>query len=126
MANQTEENKRIVVDMFTRLFNKKDLTAIDEYIGPLYIQHDPRAVDGVEGLRAALEYFPKFPQLHVDIKRVIAEGDLVVLHVHWRWKPEDRGMAVVEILRVENNRIVEHWGVTMDIPEKAMNPNGMF
>lgn len=127
MTTQIEENKKLVINLLTQLFIDKDLTAIDKYIGPHYIQHDPRAADGIKGLRTAVENsFAIFPRQHWDIKRVIAEGDLVVAHVHIRWKPEDQGTAVVEILRVQNGRLVEHWGVGMDVPEKAMNSNGMF
>jgi predicted SnoaL-like aldol condensation-catalyzing enzyme len=57
---------------------------------------------------------------------MIAEGDLVVLHVHTKRDEHDRGKAVVDIFRVENGKIVEHWDVIQDVPEKAANSNTMF
>ena len=68
----------------------------------------------------------KFPNRSSEIKRVMAEGDLVVLHVHSKPSPEDRGSAIIDIFRVENGKIVEHWDVIQPIPEKAANTNTMF
>jgi predicted SnoaL-like aldol condensation-catalyzing enzyme len=61
-----------------------------------------------------------------DIKRVIAEGDLVVLHVHSRNTLSDRGRAVVDIFRVADGKIIEHWDVIQAVPAKSQNPNTMF
>ena len=71
-------------------------------------------------------YFEQHPQAVVEIKRVIAEGELVMIHNLWKDTPEDRGQAVVDIFRLENGKIVEHWDVSQDIPENPANKNGMF
>ena len=68
----------------------------------------------------------KFPNSRSEIKRVIAEGDLVVLHVHSVREPGQRGRAIVDMFRLENGKIVEHWDVIQDIPEKPANDNTMF
>jgi predicted SnoaL-like aldol condensation-catalyzing enzyme len=57
---------------------------------------------------------------------VFADDDYVILHVHAVREPGTRGTAVVDIFRLQNNKIVEHWDVHEDILEKAANPNGMF
>jgi predicted SnoaL-like aldol condensation-catalyzing enzyme len=61
-----------------------------------------------------------------EIKRVFADGDYVILHVHAVREPGTRGVAVVDIFKLENGKIVEHWDVVQPIPEKAANTNGMF
>ena len=70
--------------------------------------------------------FAQFPQRHSQIVRTIAEGDLVVLHVHLTKSPEDRGTSVVDIFRLDHGRIVEHWDVQQAVPEQAANSNTMF
>ena len=95
--------------------------------GPRYTQHNPNAADGPEGLKAFLGFLrEKFPQSKSEIKRVFAEGDYVILHVHAVREPGTRGRAIIDIFRLENGKIVEHWDVAQDIPEKAANANGMF
>jgi predicted SnoaL-like aldol condensation-catalyzing enzyme len=66
------------------------------------------------------------PGLSVEIKRVIAEGDLVVAHDLVKRNPDDRGFAGIDIFRLENGKIVEHWNAREPVPEKAANSNTMF
>ncbi len=85
------------------------------------------AADGPEGLKAFLGFLKeKFPASKSEIKRVFAEGDYVILHVHAVREPGTRGSAIVDIFKLEQGKIVEHWDVVQPIPEKAANPNGMF
>jgi predicted SnoaL-like aldol condensation-catalyzing enzyme len=122
-----EANKKAVVAFYNKAINEKDFEAARPYMGDKYIQHNPNAADGPEGLRAFLKFLKeKFPQSKSEIKRVFAEGDFVILHVHAVREPGTRGNAIVDIFRLENGKIVEHWDVIQPIPEKAMNGNGMF
>ena len=66
------------------------------------------------------------PNKVFEVKRVIAEGDLVVTHSHVRQKPEDPGAAVVHIFRFENGKIVELWDLGQPIQDTSVNKNGMF
>ena len=68
----------------------------------------------------------QFPELSVEIKRMVAEGDLVVMHGVLKTSPEDRGTAAADIFRIENGKIVEHWDVLQPVPETAANDNTMF
>jgi predicted SnoaL-like aldol condensation-catalyzing enzyme len=120
-------NKKAVVDFYEKAINEKDFDAASKYLGPRYIQHNPTAPDGAEGLKGFIGFLKsKFPQSRSEIKRVFAEGDYVILHVHSVREPGSRGRAIVDIFRLENGRIVEHWDVAQDVPEKAANANGMF
>jgi predicted SnoaL-like aldol condensation-catalyzing enzyme len=121
-----EANKKLVVEFYERVLNQKDIAAIDKYVGP-YKQHNPQAGDGPEGLKGYIGYLREnVPQFRAEIKRVIAEGDLVVLHVHATPAPGARGMAIIDIFKVANGKLVEHWDVIQEIPEKSANGNTMF
>ena len=122
-----EANKKLVLAFYDAALVKRDVDAAVKYLGAKYIQHNPNAPVGAEGVKGLVKFLAeKFPNRSSDIKRVIAEGDLVVLHVHAKPNPDDRGSAIVDIFRVENGKIVEHWDVMQPVPEKAANTNTMF
>jgi predicted SnoaL-like aldol condensation-catalyzing enzyme len=124
---QEEANKQTVVAFYEAAINRKDFEAASKYLGPRYVQHNPNAADGPEGLKAFLEFLKaKFPNARSEIKRVFAEGDYVILHVHAVREPGTRGSAIVDIFKLEGGKVVEHWDVVQPIPEKALNANGMF
>ncbi len=126
-AADLEANKKTVVDFYDKALNQKDFDAASKYLGPRYIQHNPTAPDGSDGLKRLVAFLKeKFPNSRSEIKRVIAEGDIVVLHVHSVREPGQRGRAIVDMFRLENGKIVEHWDVIQDVPEKAANDNTMF
>lgn len=126
-AADLEANKKMVVEFYDAALNRKDFDAASKYFGPRYIQHNPGAQDGIEGFKAFLAFLrEKFPSSHSEIKKVFAEGDYVILHVHAVREPGTRGRAIVDIFRLENGKIVEHWDVAQDIPEKMPHNNGMF
>ena len=126
-AADLEGNKKKVVEFYEQAINRKDFEAASKYLGSRYIQHNPVAADGPEGLKGFIGFLrSKFPDAKSEIKRVFAEGDYVILHVHAVREPGTRGRAIIDIFRLDNGRIVEHWDVAQDIPEKAANANGMF
>jgi len=126
MNEQLEENKRIARE-WHELALRKPEEAVAKYIGPNYRQHNPGSADGSESLIKTMTWFTQnFPELRMETKRIIAEGDSVVIHSHLILKPDDRGSAVVEIFRLENGKIVEHWDVAQEIPETSANNNTMF
>jgi predicted SnoaL-like aldol condensation-catalyzing enzyme len=126
-ATGLEANKKLVVAFYDASINKKDFAAASRYLGTQYKQHNPTAHDGTEGLKAFIEFLrARFPNQHGEIKQVIAEGDLVVLHVHSTRGDNTPGRAIVDIFRVEHGKVVEHWDVIQDVPKKAANSNGMF
>src|SRR3954469_16956838 len=118
-----ERNKKAVLDFYEKGLNQKDFEAASKHFGATYIQHNPGAADGPEGFKGFVEFLKaKFPQSKSEIKRVFAEGDYVVLHVHAVREPGTRGAAIVDIFRLDaGGKIVEHWDVRQDVPEKAAN-----
>ena len=124
---QEEANKKVVLDLYEKGINQKDFEAAAKDLGPRYVQHNPRAKDGPEGFKAFIEFLKaKLPNYHSDIKKVFADGDYVILHVHNVPAPGERGAAIVDIFRLENGKVVEHWDVRQDIPETSANNNTMF
>ena len=122
-----ERNKETVIAFYNAAINDKDFEAASKYLGDKYIQHNPLAADGPEGLKAFLDFAKvNLAGFKVEFKRVLADGDFVIVHAHAKAGPEDRGSAVMDIFRLENGKVVEHWDVIQAIPETAMNPNGMF
>jgi predicted SnoaL-like aldol condensation-catalyzing enzyme len=98
-----------------------------KYVGSEYIQHNPDTPNGADAfIRSAAGFIAKFPRVSVEIKRVIAEGDMVVTHNLVKMSSEDRGMAGADIFRLRDGKIVEHWDVRQPIPEVAANDNTMF
>jgi predicted SnoaL-like aldol condensation-catalyzing enzyme len=124
----TEANKRIVREWHELAIDQcKPEEAVAKYLGAHYRQHNPGAADGPESFIATVKRFAQnFPDLRMEPKRIIAEGDLVVLHSHLILRPGDRGSAVVDIFRLENGKIVEHWDVVQEVPETPANKNTMF
>jgi predicted SnoaL-like aldol condensation-catalyzing enzyme len=129
-SKQEVRNKKNVVAFYNKAINDKDFAAAEKYIGATYIQHNPMAADGKEGLKHFLDFAKKnMASFHADIKRVFADGNYVILHVHATRNPEDRGMAVMDIFRLDDKgKVVEHWDVAQPIPppDKTANKNGMF
>ena len=121
-------NKDTVRAFYEMAFNdRKPEEAVQRYLGPYYKQHNPQAADGPEAFIGFVHWFAEtFPGLHVDIKRALEDGDLVAVHCHITRGPEDRGMAVMDMFRLEDGKIVEHWDVLQEIPETAANSNTMF
>ncbi|MGH2376484.1 MAG: nuclear transport factor 2 family protein [bacterium] len=128
MSQQLEANKATVRHFYNLAFNvRKPEEAVAKHIGSSYRQHNPAAGDGPEPFIAFVRgYAQAFPSLRVDFKRLIAEGDLVVVHNHHIRHPGDRGVAVMDIFRLENGKIVEHWDVLQEVPEPSANKNTMF
>jgi predicted SnoaL-like aldol condensation-catalyzing enzyme len=124
---QEARNKQVVLDFYEKGLNQRDFAAAAVHFGDRYIQHNPGAPDGIEGFRGFLAMLKeRFPNGRSEVKRAFAEGDFVILHVHGIREPGTRGVAIVDIFRLENGKIVEHWDVIQPVPETAANPNGMF
>jgi predicted SnoaL-like aldol condensation-catalyzing enzyme len=126
-AKQMEENKNTVRALYEAALNKKDFEEASKYLGSRYTQHNPIAADGPEGLKAFIAFLKdKFPNNRSEIKRIFADGDYVIVHVHAVREPGTLGNAIIDFFKLEYGKVVEHWDVIQPIPEKAANSNGMF
>jgi predicted SnoaL-like aldol condensation-catalyzing enzyme len=123
-----EKNKAIVLDFYDLAFNKhKPTEAAAKYIGTQYVQHNPHVPNGAKPFTEYFEgFFKENPQSHVVVAHVLADGDLVALHLNSKLNKDDRGDAVVDFFRLKDGKIIEHWDVIQPVPEKTANGNTMF
>jgi predicted SnoaL-like aldol condensation-catalyzing enzyme len=93
-AAQMEANKKTVAALYDAVLNQKDFEKASQYLGPRYTQHNPNAADGPEGLKGFIGFLKdKFPNNRSEIKRIFADGDYVIVHVHAVREPGTRGNA---------------------------------
>nr|WP_272952952.1 nuclear transport factor 2 family protein [Mycolicibacter kumamotonensis] len=132
------------MDYFEMFFNQHRIDeAVDNYQAPSYIQHNPALPNGPEALKTAMKSLvAQFPDLRFDVKRAFADGDYVIVHsemtgLNWVLDGADTpsagaaggetpSYAVVDILRMEDGRIAEHWDVIQRVPEQPAGGNSMF
>ena len=124
----SEENKKIGLAFYQKLLDELDVeTAIKLYGGKDYKQHNPLVEDGWDGLRKFIGWIrSNYPKSRMYLKHAFAHGDCVITHSNWVRVPGERGDAVVDIFRVSDGKVVEHWDVIQPIPETAANKNTMF
>jgi predicted SnoaL-like aldol condensation-catalyzing enzyme len=118
-----ERNKRLVLTAFEALFNKRDFEKAGSLWSPDYIQHSAHIPPGRDGLFELVRNVP--PTLRYDNQLTVANGDFVMLH--GRFSGLGAGVPnwiVVDIVRVENGILAEHWDVIQDEATKAQSKSG--
>lgn len=121
-------NTELVISFWRQAFNDGEPeAAAARALGHTYTQHNPGSPDGAEAFIGYVHALrSRFPDVHLDVKRTVAEGDLVVTHSHFHLRPGDRGLAAADFWRLADGKIVEHWDVIQEVPEEARNSNTMF
>ena len=107
------QNKQIVREFYELAFNdKRPADAVERYVGSKYIQHNPQAKDGGEAfIQFVTGFASQFPDVSIDIKRIVAEDDIVVAHGLLKTSADDPGTVAADFFRFEDGKIVEHWDV---------------
>jgi predicted SnoaL-like aldol condensation-catalyzing enzyme len=124
---EEEANLALVRGLFEQVLNPMDSSAVDRFIAPGYIQHNQLAEPGREGLKAFLDMIrAETPEAVHDVKRAFVDGDHVTVHYHVRRWPGDNGWAVIDIFRIEDGLVAEHWDVMQDVVPGGPNPLGPF
>jgi predicted SnoaL-like aldol condensation-catalyzing enzyme len=101
--------------------------AVSEHIGGMFVQHNPQVADGAEAFIGFVNSMrSQFPGMHLEIKRVITQGNMVVTHSHLTLIPGKPGLALADFFHFEGDKVVEHWDVIQEIPDASANSNGMF
>ena len=120
--------KELVIAYMEEVWVKRNVHAVSKYVSAsTFIQHNPHLENGLEALAGFLPHLfnNMMPEGTWEVKRVIAEDNLVVAHSLVKANPAASGMAVVDIFRVEEDKIVEHWDVTADIPNDTASGNAV-
>lgn len=125
-AARTAATRAVITD-FARLFYlEKDVrTAFETFVAAGYIQHNPGIPDGRDAAIAALTPMFADPEFHADLKRVLADGAYGLIHLHG-YRGDQLGGAVIDLYRVADGRIVEHWDVIQPVPATAHNDHPLF
>ena len=124
-----QSSKELVAAYMEEIWVNRNISALDKYVSSEnFTQHNPHLEDGLEALQGFLPHLFNnlMPEGTWEVKRLIAEDDMVVVHSLAKPTSTALGMAVVDIFRVENNKIVEHWDVTTDVPETTASGNSII
>ncbi len=117
----------IVMNYFTDVMQVHDLSAIGRYVSGSLYQHDPALRNGAAALKQYYTaLYQQHPEFNASVAQVVADGDLVAVHSHYRDSPSDLGQSVYDIFRVVGGKIVEHWDVVQAVPPTSANNNTMF
>ncbi len=121
-TEQETENVKVVTDFFQHLMNEHDFEyTLKTYGGGSYLQHNRAIPNNIEGLISYVKNLTKrYPDYAFDVKKIFADGDIVVLHSHTTVKAKDRGnekkgFIITDTFRLENGKVVEHWDAIQPI-----------
>ena len=124
---EEQRNLDHVLGMFRDVLVPLDAEQVDRYIAPDYIQHSPMAAPGRDSLKAFLRVVrAASPHASQKLLRAFVDGDHVIIHYHVKKDPEDRGFVVMDIFRLADGMVVEHWDCVQDVPANSPNPISMF
>jgi predicted SnoaL-like aldol condensation-catalyzing enzyme len=119
-----EKNKSIVLEAFETLFNKRDYRNALNFWSPKYIQHSAHIPHGRDGLIELVKSVPT--SMHYENQLTVADGDFVLLHGRFSGLGEGvPNWIVVDIVRMENGVLAEHWDVIQDEVSREESKSGL-
>ncbi|MDC2946879.1 ester cyclase [Streptomyces heilongjiangensis] len=124
-----ERNKALVLRLYSEAFNKNKTDVVKELVGTDYVQHDKSVPGGADGqVKQFKDLKVKIPGAVATVKHVATDRDLVAVHWHASATPTDEatGEAKIDLYRVRNGKLVEHWGITQTVPAKTASGNSLF
>lgn len=120
-------NRKMVKEFLVQLYDKKQVReAFERYVSADYIQHNPSAENGREAAISFFEGFLNTSAILMSVKRMIVEDDMVAVHMHLQLDSDSPGFAVIDVWRIDNGNIVEHWDVIQEVPKATVSGNSMF
>lgn len=126
MKFKMEENKQIVIDLYSRVFGQGDTRFADSIIEEGYIQHSPMVKTGKSGFMEFMAFLKQIPKPKSPVKpfmRMFSEGNFVVVHLEIEFMGELR--SVLDLFRLEGGVLVEHWDATEKILGDTSNGNSV-
>jgi len=126
-SEQEERNRDVVLGFYETIILRREYDRWPEFMRPDYIQHRPDIPDGPQGVIEFMKLNYAEHQKHVpEIVRCFVDGDYVCLHVRVNMQPYEPDIAVMDIFRVEDGLLAEHWDVDKPVPTEIMHGNGVF
>jgi predicted SnoaL-like aldol condensation-catalyzing enzyme len=127
MTPASPSNREIIVD-FARLFYQEGAVreAFEHYVHPEYIQHNPGIPDGRENAIRLLAPMWQRPDFTTEVLRILVDGNYAALHIRADNGPGKPKAAVMDLYRLQDGLIVEHWDVIQVVPDESANPHPMF
>lgn len=117
---KTDRNRALAADFVKLLYEQRNpRAAFEKYVHEDYIQHNPIIADGRENALKWLEPVFSKPDAEIQVRRVLVDGDYLTVQIIGRMSPEDPGSAIINIFRLEDGIIVEHWDVTQAMPAQT-------
>ena len=123
MTTTQSQNKALVRQAFDTLFNKRDYAAAERFWSPAHIQHSANMAPGRDGLFELVRAAPK--ELRYENALIVADGDCVMLHGRFSGIGRPVNWIVVDILRIENGLLAEHWDVIQDEATRETSKSGL-
>ncbi|MGI5491415.1 nuclear transport factor 2 family protein [Microtetraspora malaysiensis] len=115
---------QLIRDYIELVWNQGRTEEAERFLTEDLIQHNPNLPNGRKPLVGFIDGFRKqLPEARFEIRRLAAEGDLVFIHSLFTAQPGHRGTAVVDVFRIANGLIAEHWDLREDVPETTASGN---